>query len=285
MVDFFRRLLDTSDFPARWSCGTWSPALGWLHVVADVLIFAAYFAIPASLFVLVRLRRDIVFPGIFWLFILFILSCGLTHLVEASIFWWPVYRLSGLMKAITAVVSLTTVVALVGVLPQALTIPGIKKANEELTAALSRQRDLNDELERTRSELERRSSEVAVRERRMREAVGAAKACAVAWNIDTGEILWEAGCSHAMRSAGLEPLRSLTHWRDMLGDLAATSLQRDSIAAWEEKRVLHRRFSVPGLEGRWDLRLTATPEPRVAGEPRLMSGMFGLIPLDGPTDA
>ncbi|TWT92992.1 hybrid sensor histidine kinase/response regulator [Neorhodopirellula pilleata] len=54
MIDFFQNLFDTSDFPPRWYCGNWSDFLGWLHVVSDLAIWLAYFAIPA---VLVALKQ------------------------------------------------------------------------------------------------------------------------------------------------------------------------------------------------------------------------------------
>ena len=42
-------LFDTTDFPERWKCGTWSEAHGWLHIVSDFTIFACYMAIPILL--------------------------------------------------------------------------------------------------------------------------------------------------------------------------------------------------------------------------------------------
>ena len=49
-------------------------------------------------------------------------SCGTVHLIEAIIFYWPVYRLSGLTKLITAVVSCGGVLVLARILPNALGI-------------------------------------------------------------------------------------------------------------------------------------------------------------------
>ncbi|TWU22290.1 Signal transduction histidine-protein kinase BarA [Novipirellula galeiformis] len=142
-VTFFSKLVDTADFPARWYCGVWSSDVGWLHVASDVAIFAAYAAIPFVLLCFLLRRRDLPFPRVVWLFAAFILSCGLTHLIEAAIFWWPVYRLSGLVKAVTAIVSWMTVLMLARVLPEALNLPSaallskqIKKDKERLRFAL-----------------------------------------------------------------------------------------------------------------------------------------------------
>src|SRR5947209_4138806 len=112
MFEFLSRLFDTSGFTARWQCGTWTASEGWLHILADLLVWLAYLAIPFVLGVFVLRRHDIPFRRLFLLFGAFILACGTTHLMDAVVFWWPAYRLAALLKLITAVVSWATVVAL-----------------------------------------------------------------------------------------------------------------------------------------------------------------------------
>lgn len=114
---FFANIFDTSQWPPRWHCGTWTDFHGWLYIASDLAIWAAYFAIPFLLFRIINKRRDIPFPKVIWLFIAFILLCGSTHLIDAIIFWWPAYRLSALVRFITAVVSILTVFALYKILP------------------------------------------------------------------------------------------------------------------------------------------------------------------------
>ena len=63
-------------------------------------------------------RRDLPFPKIFWLFVIFVFACGTTHLIGAIIFWKPIYRFDGLVKLITAVASWLTVVALAAATPK-----------------------------------------------------------------------------------------------------------------------------------------------------------------------
>lgn len=65
--------------------------MGWLHIVSDLSIFIAYTAIPVSILIYVKQRGDVPFPLLFWLFCAFIFSCGTTHLLEAVIFWYPLY--------------------------------------------------------------------------------------------------------------------------------------------------------------------------------------------------
>ncbi|MGZ3318198.1 MAG: ATP-binding protein, partial [Isosphaeraceae bacterium] len=102
-MNFFTELFDTSDFPRRWDCGSWTPGLGWLHILSDLGVWSAYLAIPCILVYFVLRKKDIPFRAIFWLFGAFILACGTTHLMEAIIFWWPAYRLAGLIKLFTAI--------------------------------------------------------------------------------------------------------------------------------------------------------------------------------------
>ena len=109
MGEWLHRLFDPSGFPPRWRCGEWSESLGWLHIASDFTIWFAYMGIPAVLVYLVRRRSDLPFLPVFWLFIAFVAACGFVHLVEASMFWWPAYRFSGVVKLATAVVSVAKV--------------------------------------------------------------------------------------------------------------------------------------------------------------------------------
>src|SRR5262245_18833863 len=125
MLEFFWRLFDTSGFPPRWECGAeWAqePAVGWIHILSDVAIFAAYTAIPLMLLYFIFHKKTGAFLPIFWLFAVFILACGTVHLVEATIFWHAWYRLSALAKLITAGASVATVVALVPQMPKFLSL-------------------------------------------------------------------------------------------------------------------------------------------------------------------
>lgn len=114
MFEFVAGLFDTTGFVPLAERGNWTPQLIWLHVVSDLLIWIAYISIPLVLLAFAR-RKEVPFPRVFRLFALFILACGFVHLVEAVIFFEPIYRFSGVLKAFTAAVSLMTVVALVPV--------------------------------------------------------------------------------------------------------------------------------------------------------------------------
>src|SRR5262249_38454844 len=113
VFNFLTHLFDTTGFRSRWDCCDWTLGHAWLHILSDLAVWSAYFAIPCIIVYFVLRRRDVPFPTIFWLFGAFILACGTTHLMEAIIFWHPVYRLAGVIKLLTAIVSWGTVGALV----------------------------------------------------------------------------------------------------------------------------------------------------------------------------
>ena len=147
------RLFDTTGFPARWQCGpgwTDNPSLGWLHVLSDLAVWSAYFTIPGILIYFIVRKRDLPFQVVFLLFGGFILFCGTTHLMEAIIFWWPAYRLAGLIKLLTALISWATVFALIQVAPRALAMRSPEALEREITArklAEDALRQVNAELE------------------------------------------------------------------------------------------------------------------------------------------
>ncbi|MCA1413851.1 PAS domain S-box protein [Bradyrhizobium sp. NBAIM20] len=123
MWAFFERLLDSSMLSPHGICLLWEPELIWLHVVSDASIAAAYFSIPFALAILVTKRRDLKFGWVYWAFAIFIMACGLTHVLSIYTLWVPIYGIEGMVKAATAVASVFTAAALWPLLPKILTIP------------------------------------------------------------------------------------------------------------------------------------------------------------------
>lgn len=117
MIDF---LFDTSPYSPRWLCGHWTPFIGWTHIISDFLIFFAYICIPVSLLYYQHKIKAIEINYLFYLFAAFIFLCGSTHLIEVIIFWKPIYNFAGLIKLLTALVSLGTLLAIIVILPTTL---------------------------------------------------------------------------------------------------------------------------------------------------------------------
>ncbi len=125
-------------------CLLWNPALIWTHVVSDLLIAAAYFSIPLALISLVRRRKDLEFSGMFWLFALFILSCGLTHILAVWNLWHGDYGLEAVVKAVTAAASIPTAILLWPLIPRALALPSpsqLQAANDDLAATIAQRNE------------------------------------------------------------------------------------------------------------------------------------------------
>lgn len=279
MSTFISKLFDTSDYPARWTCGNWSSFEGWLHIVSDITICAAYIAIPTALFILVRKRKDIAFPFVIWLFIAFILCCGITHGFEASIFWWPAYRWTGLLKAITAIVSVFTVFKLIQVMPQALSIPALYSEHQSLTRSVGSLKDEKQRLASAHAELEKRTAEVVLKERRLRDAVASARACAVAIDVDSGQLVWDMGLRQVLDVLGIDENDPTKRWQRMIGHEAIQAFQikaKDAFAKNEALRISIPAIEVPG----WDIRISVTPEVGGAGSPQLIVGLLGVAPRD-----
>ena len=129
---YFGGLLDTSRWPARWTCGDWNETEGWVYIISDIIIFLSYFSIPIMLLWYVREKP---LGNLRWIVILFgtfISLCGITHLIDATLFWEPVYRLSGFTKVLTGLISMITAVVLGFVIPPALKFKSPKEMQEEI---------------------------------------------------------------------------------------------------------------------------------------------------------
>jgi PAS domain S-box-containing protein len=157
--EFFAQLLDPAGFPARWYCGRWTDFHGWLYIVSDLMIWAAYFAIPFLLINFIRQRRDVPFDRLFWAFGLFIFACGATHFLDAAIFWLPLYRLSGFVRFLTAIVSWVTVWAMVQSLPRALLLRTPSELERMVQARTAELAAANAQLQEVAEQLRRREAE------------------------------------------------------------------------------------------------------------------------------
>lgn len=181
MFEFFQKLFGT-DFMPHVYCLR-QPSVIWLHVASDALIAASYFLIPFFLVHIVRRRRDLAFSWMFVLFGVFILSCGLTHLLSIVTLWHPIYRFEGLVKAITAVASLPTALFLIRLTPQIIALPSpqqLRTQIQERKRAEAEVRLLNRDLEKRIAErtkaLEKANRQLAHSEQRTREILDSSPA-------------------------------------------------------------------------------------------------------------
>ena len=171
MPDFLSRIFSSDGFMPHGHCYLWNPGLVWLHVISDGFIALAYTSIPFTLLHLVRKRKDIPFNWMFACFGTFIVACGVTHVMEIWTLWTPTYWLAGIVKAITAVASVSTAALLVTLVPKALAIPTaqeLARAHEDLRRA---HEGLESRIKERTAELTLKNEELAreVQERRRAE--------------------------------------------------------------------------------------------------------------------
>lgn len=157
MSELWTNLFTAGLFIPHGHCYLWKTDLVWLHLVSDLVIALAYYSIPATLFYFVRKRYDLPFHWMFLLFSGFILACGTTHIIEIWTLWYPTYWLSGLVKALTAIISFITAIELVPLVPQALALKSpaqLEQANQELQIQIVERLRIEEELRKYQNHLE-----------------------------------------------------------------------------------------------------------------------------------
>jgi signal transduction histidine kinase len=173
MLEYFDILSRARDLAPHGYCLLWQPELIWTHVIADGLIAAAYFSIPIAIVRFVTVRRDIEFSWIFWLFALFIVACGTTHLMAIWTLWNADYGWEALIKVVTAIASVGTAIVLWPLIPKALAIPSplqLKEANAQLSERVRERDTALDQLKREIADRER--AEAALVQAQKMDAVG-----------------------------------------------------------------------------------------------------------------
>ena len=169
----FTGLFNTAALTPHGYCLSWEPGLIALHVVSDGLITASYYSIPLAIALLLLRRADVAFSWMAWLFAIFIMACGTTHLMGIWTLWYPDYLIDGMVKAVTAVASVMTAVALWPLLPRLVALPSpgvLLQANERLTQQIAERDAAVRALQLETAERER--AEGMLRQSQKMEAVG-----------------------------------------------------------------------------------------------------------------
>jgi signal transduction histidine kinase len=118
-------------------------------------------------------RRDAAFGWVGWLFAVFILACGTTHLMGIWTLWHPDYLADGAVKAVTAIASVLTAVVLWPLVPRLAalpSLPGLLAANEQLLNQIY-ERDMAVEALQ-RETTDRLKAEAMLRQSQKMEAIG-----------------------------------------------------------------------------------------------------------------
>jgi signal transduction histidine kinase/ActR/RegA family two-component response regulator len=162
MPEYLARLFSSTGFMPHGMCYQWQPGILALHVISDSLIALAYLSIPFTLLYFVRRRKDLQFNWIFVCFAVFIIACGMTHVMEIVTVWEPVYWVSGTVKAVTALASVPTAIMLARLIPTALRLPSpaaLQHANSLLELEITERKRAEAEVRHANDLLETRVAE------------------------------------------------------------------------------------------------------------------------------
>jgi len=118
-------LFGQTGFTPHAYCMVWREDLIFLHASSDFAIMVSYFTIP---FIIMRLRR--INPNLLprmtsFLFVAFILSCGLTHAMGMITLWNPIYGIASVFKILCAVASGATTTYMVANYKKLADIPSV----------------------------------------------------------------------------------------------------------------------------------------------------------------
>ena len=141
-MEFLKTLVD-SGFTTHRYAYLWKPEIVWL---------------PVTLVYFSRKRRNLPFNWMLLMFGAFILSYGARHMMGVWTIWHGAYRLAGIIKLITAGLSVTGAVALAPLIPKALALPSpelLEAANRELAQEVRQRQGAENEISQLNESLER----------------------------------------------------------------------------------------------------------------------------------
>lgn len=156
--DFISKLFSSENFISYGQSYYWKGEILWLYTISDILIALAYFTIPAGIYYVVRKRKySREARSILILFITFIALGGINHLAEAyNTIWNPAYRLSGILKATNAIVSIITAIAIWPLILRILKLPSpteLQVANQQLEEQIKERFKVEKELQLYKDDL------------------------------------------------------------------------------------------------------------------------------------
>ncbi|NEQ52552.1 MAG: histidine kinase, partial [Leptolyngbya sp. SIO3F4] len=144
MNNLFEKIFFSNQYIPHGHCYLWQTPLVSLHVVSNLVIALAYFSIPLTLFYFAyKRRREITSNQVFWLFGAFIILCGSGHLLDVITLWFPIYWVTGIVRACTALISAYTAFELLTLLPKFLALKTpleLTKINQHLQTEIHRRR-------------------------------------------------------------------------------------------------------------------------------------------------
>lgn len=277
IIDF---LLDTEGMMPHGYCFRWNPSLLWLFVISNVVTALSYFSIPLALGFFAYKRKDVSFKWILPLFSAFIFACGLTHVLSVVTIWNPVYGLSAIAEALTAIVSVITAVLLWPLIPKALRIPtpsSLLLVNKKLEAEILYHKKTKVQLSQLNTELDRL---VELRTRELQASESHLRLSQISGGIGSWEAdlvknkqIWSENCTSML---GFPALSEPT-WDDFMAMVYSEDRQRvinatQSHIEFNTKYDVEYRIVTENGNIHW-MRSAGQVERDAEGQPSLMRGI------------
>lgn len=124
-------------------------SLYWVGIGSDLAIALSYFAIPLTMAIVLKQRKDdIPYPWLWTLFVTFIIACGLTHVahVFSAVAGERNLGLHAAIGLITAAASVGTAIAFAFILPQIKNLPSPRRQRAELERLVAERTKEKDRL-------------------------------------------------------------------------------------------------------------------------------------------
>jgi signal transduction histidine kinase len=287
-LELFVSGMTMSGFMPHGMCFLWTPWILWTHVSSDAIIGLSYFSIPFVLGLFALKRPDVRYRPTLYLFMAFILLCGATHFMALAVIWHPLYEIQGVLKAVTAAVSLLTAIMLWPLLPKALALPSTAQLlakNTELSDEVERRRIAEVELTAVARSLETRSKELTQSNEALRQytAVASHDLQSPLRHITMLAQLLEEEASDELSPQGREIIGNIVNGTQRMQRIIESLLEYSTLV---ERELVRKpvdleavaRESVKGLardikDAKADIHLDMVPV-KVAGDAKILSRLF-----------
>lgn len=112
MTEILSYWISSEGFVSIGNSFRWTSHLLWMYIASGTLGSLSYISISAALIYFIFKHRDVHCSWIVILFLLFIFTGGITHILSIWILWHPDYWLDASIKMFTAIVSIATALLL-----------------------------------------------------------------------------------------------------------------------------------------------------------------------------